>query len=125
MNDRWDRSTLDAIDRAGELRISTTRRDGTERAPTPIWSVVVDDELYVRSHYGDRGAWYRAARARGVGRIAAGGITAAVTLEPAVGGSELDDRIDAAYTAKYRGSAYLAPMLSSSARAAVLRIRPQ
>lgn len=38
--------------------------------------------------------------------------------------SHLDERIDAEYTTKYHGSAYLQPMLSPRTRAATLRVIP-
>jgi hypothetical protein len=48
---------------------------------------------------------------QGAGRITAAGMTKEVTFEPVVG--TINDRIDDAYRKKYRGSAYLRPMIGS------------
>jgi hypothetical protein len=62
----------------------------------PIWAVVVDDEAYVRSYRGERGAWYR--RALREGRIEIEGIEARVEPER---DPERNERISAAFRAKY------------------------
>ena len=54
------------------------------------------------------------------GRIVAAGATREVAFEPVEG--PINDRIDDAYRAKYRGSPYLAPMIGARARAATVRI---
>jgi hypothetical protein len=46
----WSNEELDRIAEGDDLKISPFREDGrTYRTPTWIWSVVVDDYLYVRS----------------------------------------------------------------------------
>jgi hypothetical protein len=57
------------------------------------------------------------------GRILAAGLTKEVAFEPI--GADLNDRIDEAYRAKYRGSPYLNPMIGARARAATVRIVPR
>jgi hypothetical protein len=37
----------------------------------------------------------------------------------------INDRIDEAYRAKYRGSPYLSPMISARSRAATVRVVPR
>ena len=56
------------------------------------------------------------------GRIIAAGMTKEVVFEPVDGPN---DRIDAAYRAKYRSSPYLKPMISTRARSATVRIMPR
>jgi hypothetical protein len=56
----FDRETLDLLDRRREVRIETSRPDGTRRR-TIIWVVVDGDEVFIRSVRGDRGYWYQAA----------------------------------------------------------------
>jgi hypothetical protein len=46
-----------------------------------------------------------------------------VTFEP-IEESDLQDRIDDAYRAKYSSSSYLKPMIGARARAATVRIVP-
>src|ERR1043165_8303817 len=69
----WTRDELDTIGAADELQIVTVRGDGTKRKPVTIWVVRVGDDLYVRSGYGDRAAWYRGTQSRRDGHITAGG----------------------------------------------------
>jgi hypothetical protein len=57
------------------------------------------------------------------GRILAAGLTKEVAFAPVNAG--LNDRIDEAYRAKYRGSLYLSPMIGAHARAAAVRIVPR
>jgi hypothetical protein len=66
-----------------DLHISPLRDDGrTYGTPTWIWSVVVDDELYVRAYNGQKSRWYQAALRQKAGRITAAGMTIDVTFEP-------------------------------------------
>ena len=94
----------------------------TYGTPTWIWSVVVDDGLYVHAYNGTDSRWYRAALRQGAGRIIAAGMTREVRFKPADG--PVNDRVDDAYRAKYDGSPYLAPMLGARARAATISVRP-
>jgi len=91
--------------------------------PTWIWSVAVDDALYVRGYNGQSSTWYQAAVRQKAGRIIAAGITKEVRFEPVDG--PINDRIDAAYRAKYSDSPYLQPMISARARSATIRIMPR
>jgi hypothetical protein len=107
-----------------DLHISPFREDGlTYGTPTWIWSVVVDDDLYVRAYNGLNSSWYQAAIRQKAGRIVAAGLTKEVTFE-AMDGS-INDRIDDAYRAKYQASPYLKPMISAHARPATVRIIPR
>ena len=106
-----------------DLHISPLREDGvTYGTPRWIWSVVVDDGLYVRGYNGQQSRWYQGAIRQKAGRIRAAGTTKDVTFEPLDGA--LNDRIDAAYRAKYARSPYLKPMISTRARSATVRVLP-
>jgi hypothetical protein len=70
-----------------------------------------------------QGRWYRSAIAQRAGRITAAGKEHEVAFEP-VEDAELNDRIDAAYNAKYAGSPYLPPMVAAGPRAATVEITP-
>lgn len=120
----WKKDELQRIAGSDDLHVSPFREDGrTYGTPTWIWSVVVDGALYVRAYNGGKSRWYQAAMRQGGGRITAAGLTKEVGFEPADG--ELDDRIDAAYAAKYGSSPYLAPMLGKGPRSATVRITPR
>ena len=68
----WTRDELDRIGTADELQIVTLRGNGTPRKPVTIWVVRHGNDLYVRSGYGDRAAWYRGTQQRRDGHIKAG-----------------------------------------------------
>jgi len=120
----WTNDELAKVAAAEELQIAPLRQDGTLHKPVVIWVVRVDDDLYVRSYRGRSGGWFRAAQVRHAGHIQAGGVARAVAFveetDPAV-----NDRIDAAYRAKYgRYSQYVAPMLTPEVRSTTLKLAP-
>jgi hypothetical protein len=83
----------------------------------------VDDALYVRGYNGQDSRWYQAAVRQKAARITAAGVTKEVTFEAVDG--PINDRIDEAYRAKYRGSPYLSPMIGAGARSATLKVMPR
>jgi hypothetical protein len=95
----------------------------TYGTPTWIWSVALDGALYVRGYNGQNSRWYRAAVRQKAGRIIAAGMTKEVTFEPVDG--TINDLIDDAYRAKYRGSPYLSPMIGDRARSATVKVMPR
>lgn len=120
----WPKDELRKLSETDDLHISPFRDDGkTYGTPTWIWSVVVDDALYVRAYNGQSSSWYKAAVQQKAGRITAAGITKEVAFE-SVNGAK-NDRIDVAYKAKYKGSSYLKPMISSRARSATVEVVPR
>jgi hypothetical protein len=121
---KWKPEELRRIAETDDLHISPLREDGVAYGtPTWIWSVVVDDGLYVRGYNGQQSRWYQAAIRQKAGRIRAAGMTKEVTFEPVDG--PMNDRIDDAYRAKYADSPYLKPMISAGARSATVRVLPQ
>ena len=112
--DRWNR-------RPAHLAVPG---DGvTYGTPTWIWSVVVDDNLYVRGYNGQQSRWYQAAVRQKAGRIRAAGMSKEVTFESV--DDEINDRIDAGYRAKYARSPYLPAMIGARARSATVRVLPR
>jgi hypothetical protein len=121
---RWPTDTLRKIAEADDLHIAPFREDGvTPGTPTWIWSVAVEGELYVRGYNGQASRWYQAARHQKAGQITAAGATRDVLFESTEG--PINDRMDEAYRAKYRGSPYLAPMIGDRARGATIKIMPR
>jgi hypothetical protein len=121
---RWAKNELAKIAEADDLHIAPFREDGvTYGTPTWIWSVAVDDALYVRGYNGQKSSWYQAAVWQKAGRIIAAGMTKEVTFEPVDGA--INSRIDDAYRAKYHGSPYLKPMIGARARSATVKIMPR
>jgi len=120
----WSKDELRKIAEADDLHISPFREDGkTYGTPTWIWSVAVEDALYVRAYNGQNSRWYQAAMRQKAGRITAAGMTKDVSFEPVDG--PINDRIDGAYRGKYKGSPYLSPMIGAGARAATVKVMPR
>lgn len=120
----WIKDELLKVAQGDDLHIAPFREDGvTYGTPTWIWSVAVDDALYVRAYNGKDSRWYRAALRQEAGRITAGGMTKEVAFEPVEG--PINDRIDDAYRTKYRGSPYLDPMIGARARSATVKVIPR
>jgi hypothetical protein len=121
---KWSKDELRRIAQADDLHISPFREDGvTYGTPTWIWSVAVDDALYVRAYNGLKSRWYQAALRKKAGRIIAAGLTKEVIFEAVDG--PINGRIDDAYRAKYHDSAYLDPMISARARSATVKVMPR
>jgi len=124
----WPKSELRKIAESDDLHIAALRDDGkTYGTLTWIWSVVVEDDLYVRAYNGKNSRWYKAALRQKAGRITATGMELEVTFAAVYGpGNEpINDRIDDAYRAKYKGSPYLNPMITGGAREATVKITPK
>jgi hypothetical protein len=120
----WLKDELRKIAEADDLHISPVREDGrTYGTPTWIWSVVVDDALYVRAYNGQNSRWYQAAVRQKVGRITTAGMTKEVMFEPVDG--PINDLVDQAYRAKYHGDLYLSPMIGARARSATVKVMPR
>jgi hypothetical protein len=95
----WTDEELSRIGDTEELQLASTRSDGSPGTYVTMWVVRAGDELYVRSAYGPTNPWYRRARARGAGRIRAGGVERDVTFAEAA--PDAHAAIDAAYHTKY------------------------
>ena len=119
----WDTETLDKINRADDLKIAPLRADGKHGTPTWIWEVVVDGRLYVRAYSGTSSSWYKSAVAHQAGIIQAAGQRFDVKFNP-VSDRTLNDKIDAAYHAKYDPSQYVGHMVGAGSRAATVEILP-
>lgn len=122
-NNQFAKDELKRIDEADDLHIAPFRDDGKNYGtPTWIWEVVVGGDLYVRAYNGVQSRWYQAATRQKAGRIIAAGMTREVRFEPVQG--DINNTIDEAYKKKYGSSSYLSSMISSSARAATMKIIP-
>jgi hypothetical protein len=107
---RWSERDLARIGAADEILVAPDRGDRSRGPAVPIW--VVGDELYVRSHRGASGGWYRRARFSN-GRIRSGGDEFRVRFNE-VAAPELRAQIDKPYLVKYGryGSSHVTPMTS-------------
>ena len=119
---RFDHHTLQMLTEADEIEMRTPRGDGSVSS-RPIWVVVVDHVPYVRSYAGERGAWYRRARADGQAELGVEGETLAVRVVP---DREVDEQVSAAYHSKYgrRAPGPTEAMVTPPVVATTLRLEP-
>ncbi len=117
----WTSEQLRYLADARELHVSAPRGGGTPRTWVPIWVVVVDDSVFVRTWYRRETGWYGRAAASGDAwiRVADDSVQVQVT---AVGPRE-SDAVDAAYRVKY-GTAAASSMVSDEAVASTLILTP-
>ena len=120
----WTANELARIGRAEELRLTSTRPDGTLRPYVTMWVVRAGDDLYVRSAYGPDNPWYRRAVASRAGRISAGGLERDVTFADAA--PDVHEDVDAAYHAKYDryGPRIVGSVVGPAVRDVTLRLVP-
>jgi len=122
----WTKDELKKLSETDDFHISPFREDGkTYGTPTWIWSVVEEDDLYVRAYNGRNSRWYMAAVNQKAGRISATGMTRDVIFEQVDSNDKLNDAIDEVYRKKYGKSPYLGSMISSRARASTVKVIPK
>ncbi|MEY9931228.1 hypothetical protein ABH926_005877 [Catenulispora sp. GP43] len=122
----WSTGELEQIASRDELDVAPRRNDGTLTKPRIVWMVRVGGDVYIRSVQGTEGAWYRTTRGRGEGHVNTGTVDKDVTFLDVEDSDGLQDRIDAAYRAKY--SRYPGPVASitaAKARATTMRLVPR
>jgi hypothetical protein len=121
----WTNDSLAKVGNADELAIASRRPDGSLRPYVTIWTVRVDEDIYVRSAAGPDNPWFRRAVASAEGRIRAGGVEQDVDLE--VAAPEVATSITAAYHAKYDryGPSIVGTVVSAEAVASALRLVPR
>jgi hypothetical protein len=111
----------DHLDRTDTVYVITRKADGEERT-TPIWSVVADDEPYIRSVDGPEGYWFRRAVARGWVAFDVDGTRIEADVEHVHDAATLaafDDALEAKY-ARQRSS--VQSMMKDSARESTLHL---
>lgn len=122
----WPLRLVDALANTQELEIAVQRRDGSSLRAVPIWMVVVDGRLYVRTWY-RRGGWYGAALRSGRAAIRVVGATAEVAVVD-LGNAPIDLQraIDSAFRTKYgrHGHGAVRDMVSARANATTMLLTP-
>ncbi|WP_213816932.1 DUF2255 family protein [Glaciihabitans sp. dw_435] len=118
---KWTPDELDAVTGARELRVAGMRMDGTLRKGVIIWSVRVDDDIFIRSVDGPNASWFRGTQVRGEGRIQAGGVTRAVIFVPV---DDNKEQVDDAYRAKYGTGSSVRAINAPKASATTMRLDP-
>ena len=124
----WSNHDLQLFGGAGEIEVSSVRRDGSQSRKRIVWIVRVGDELYLRSVNGPDAAWYRSTRSRHQGRLTARGTARDVTWVDvdAAERPDIDLAVDAEYARKYRGSTSAIERINSpAARSTTMRVDPR
>ena len=121
----WTNQELQTFKVADDFRVSPFYSDGkTYGTPTWIWSVVVDNQLFIRAWNGQKSRWYRSAIQQKAGRIFLAGSNHEVTFVP-LENTTMNDKVDQAYKTKYGDSPYFYPMVQSGPRSSTLKIVPR
>ena len=115
--------TLERLADAQEIKIGFVRPDGSHGS-TPVWVVLADDQVFVRSELGPRGGWYRRLRANPDGDVTDQSQTYPVRAEPVADAATVQ-AVTRAYATKYAGNPYLPRLLSEQAASATLRLAPR
>ena len=115
----WTSEELRYLEASRELEIAARRVDGDLRGWTPIWVVVVEDEVFVRTWHRRTTGWYGRAVASARASIRVAGQSVDVVVE--VTGDADADAVDGAYRTKYGVSAAHS-MVTAEASASTLRL---
>jgi hypothetical protein len=118
---RWTPRQLAQVERSPELEVAVRRSDGTLTRWTPIWAVVVGEDVYVRTWQRRETGWYGGALRNGTARIRVPGAETEVGVESVV--RTCRAAVDGAYEAKY-GGAGARTMITEEAAASTLRLVP-
>lgn len=121
----WTSEDLSHFGEAEEIKLASSRPDGSLRPFVTMWVARAGDELYVRSAYGPDNPWFRRAKASGVGRIRVGRLERDVTFaEPSPG---VHATLDAAYHAKYDhyGPKIVGTVVGPQTEAVTIRLLPR
>ncbi|HEY0239142.1 MAG TPA: DUF2255 family protein [Friedmanniella sp.] len=121
----WTPAELDRLGAAEELEITGRRPDDSLRSWTPIWVVVVGEQVYVRTWHRRETGWFGRAVRTGRARVRVPGVEADVLVTDL--GADLAgvrDDVDAAYRTKYAryGAAATGRMVDDDAAKATLRL---
>ena len=124
MSEPWNVSIRQALAAAKEVDITPIDADGTRRASRTIWSIGVDDELYVRSWKGRGAVWFREALAAGQGEltVTGGGTSQLVRFEEVDAAASVQAQISAAFLTKYAADGNAGAMNEDAPVSATLRV---
>ena len=121
----WSASQLENVADVEELVLVISR---AERAPLrfPVWPVVVDGDLYVRSYLGVTAGWYQGVVANQNQAIVLddNDVDVDVLFEFVPRTDAVNQGIDAAFLRKYATDDYRDAMITALALDATLRILP-
>jgi hypothetical protein len=118
---RWTPEQLGGLHRTAELEVAVRRPDGHEGRWTPVWVVVVGEQVLLRTWQRRDTGWYGGVLRTGAAHVRIPGMRAEVVVEPADARSRA--AVDKAYAAKY-GREGARSMITEEAAASTLRLTP-
>ena len=118
---KFDAKTLGDLRDAREVTIRTEKHPASA---VPIWVVVADDEVFVRSAYGAKGRWYRDLATGSPATLEVGGRWLAVQAVPANDPASIE-RASRAFLSKYQPSPYAQAMVKADLLPTTLRLEPR
>ena len=117
---------LDRINAESYFTVGATLPDGTTPKTVDIWSVPVEDRIFIRSFNGTQGKWYGPALETGRGRISAGGVEKTVRFVPVdPEDEETNQAVDGSFREKYADSEYSVTMSTEPVRRNTLEVVPE
>ena len=119
----WQANQLSLLQSEDELEIVVDRPD-REPQRVPVWMVVVDGELYVRSYMGVTSGWFRRVEADADQAVRIGSTDVAVRFENIDRTDSVNHAISAEYDRKYSRFDYVTAMSEPAAVEATLRVTP-
>ena len=119
----FDAETLDLLARTKEVRIETSRAGGPVHSAMS-WIVVDGHDVFIRSFRGERGRWYREARAHPEIAILAGDLRIAATALSATDPHSVR-RCSEGFQAKYPTSKSTPMMLAADTLHTTLLLEPR
>jgi hypothetical protein len=120
----WTAAQLAELTAAEEL-VLVAHRDGRETLRVPVWLVVVDGELFVRSYKGVTSMWFRRVQADADQAIVLASADLPVRFENVDRLDHVNHAIDAEFNRKYAAYSYVSAMSAPAAVDATLRIQPR
>jgi len=117
----FDTKTLDALRTAQEITVRT--HPHPEQA-VPVWVVVADDAVFVRSAYGRKGRWYRDLATNGIAAISMAGRELHAQAIPE-NGADANAAVSREYLRKYGTGPYAQAMVQPDVLAHTLRLEPR
>ncbi len=122
----WTKDELDRINAESYFTVGATLPDGTTPKTVDIWSVPVEDRIFIRSFNGTQGKWYGPALETGRGRISAGGVEKTVRFVPVdPEDEETNQAVDGSFREKYADSEYSVTMSTEPVRRNTLEVVPE
>lgn len=122
----WTEDELNRINAETYFTVGATLPDGTTPKTVDIWSVPVEDRIFIRSFNGTQGKWYGPALETGRGRISAGGVEKAVRFVPVDSADEeTNQAVDDSFLKKYADSKYSVTMSTEPVRRNTLEVVPE